>query len=117
MGRPDSRPTRPSYPINNIDSTGSHSVSHVLCKYPSWMSCHLINETVSQFLRPRWRSLYAARKRQRDAASQLPELPQSFFGWIPALYKITEEEVLAAAGLDAFVVCRRSPQGIVGRCL
>ena len=59
-----------------------------------------------QFLRPRWTSLYAARKRQKNAASILPELPDTFFGWIPALYRITEDEVLASAGLDAFVVSR-----------
>lgn len=56
------------------------------------------------FLRPRWTSLYAARKRQKNAASSLPELPDTFFGWIPALYRITEDQVLASAGLDAFVV-------------
>ncbi|KAI9812509.1 MAG: hypothetical protein M1832_000403 [Thelocarpon impressellum] len=55
------------------------------------------------FLRPRWKSMYAARKRQNDAAAVLPELPDSFFGWIPVLYGITDEEVLASAGLDAFV--------------
>ena len=55
-------------------------------------------------LRPRWTSLYAARKRQKNAASVLPELPDTFFGWIPALYQISEEEVLASAGLDAYVV-------------
>lgn len=57
-----------------------------------------------QVLRPRWTGLYAARKRQRDAAARLPELPDSMFGWIPILYRISEEEVLAAAGLDAYVV-------------
>ena len=56
------------------------------------------------FLRPRWTTLYAARKRQKNAASILPELPDTFFGWIPALYRITEDQVLASAGLDAFVV-------------
>ncbi|KAK4696831.1 calcium permeable stress-gated cation channel, partial [Lecanoromycetidae sp. Uapishka_2] len=55
------------------------------------------------FARPRWTGLYAARKRQKNAASILPELPDTFFGWLPALYRITEEEVLASAGLDAFV--------------
>ncbi|KAI9684151.1 MAG: hypothetical protein M1829_003421 [Trizodia sp. TS-e1964] len=54
-------------------------------------------------LRPRWKSLYAARKRQKDAASSLPELPDTFLGWIPVLYRISEEEVLESAGLDAFV--------------
>ncbi|KAI1806419.1 DUF221-domain-containing protein [Daldinia bambusicola] len=54
-------------------------------------------------LRPRWKTLYAARKRQNDPKIALPALPDSFFGWIPALYRITEEQVLASAGLDAFV--------------
>ncbi|KAL8653351.1 MAG: hypothetical protein Q9210_002153 [Variospora velana] len=54
-------------------------------------------------LRPRWTGLYAARKRQKNAASNLPVLPDTFFGWIPVLYKISEEQVLASAGLDAYV--------------
>ncbi|KAF7938324.1 hypothetical protein BELL_0283g00080 [Botrytis elliptica] len=54
-------------------------------------------------LRPKWKSLYAARKRHVDAAANLPELPDTFFGWIPILYRVTEEQVLASAGLDAYV--------------
>ncbi|KAF2671282.1 DUF221-domain-containing protein [Microthyrium microscopicum] len=54
-------------------------------------------------LRPRWPSLYAARKRTRDEAEVLPDLPPSLFGWIPALWRVSEEQVLASAGLDAFV--------------
>ncbi|KAK3694426.1 hypothetical protein B0T22DRAFT_70910 [Podospora appendiculata] len=54
-------------------------------------------------LRPRWKSLYAARKRHSDRAVGLPALPDTFFGWIPALYRITEQQVLASAGLDAYV--------------
>ncbi|KAL2807993.1 hypothetical protein BJX63DRAFT_53775 [Aspergillus granulosus] len=54
-------------------------------------------------LRPKWTELYAARRRQRRAALHLPELPDSFFGWIPVLYRINEEQVLQSAGLDAFV--------------
>ncbi|KAK2879424.1 hypothetical protein FQN49_000884 [Arthroderma sp. PD_2] len=54
-------------------------------------------------LRPRWGALYAARRKMRSAASRLPDLPDSMFGWIPVLYKITDEEVLASGGLDAFV--------------
>ncbi|KAK7747735.1 hypothetical protein SLS62_008879 [Diatrype stigma] len=54
-------------------------------------------------LRPRWKTLYAARKRWTDPKIALPHLPDSFLGWIPALYKVTEEQVLATAGLDAFV--------------
>ncbi|KAK8207182.1 hypothetical protein IWZ01DRAFT_438804 [Phyllosticta capitalensis] len=55
------------------------------------------------FLRPRWEGLYAARKKQNDEATALPELPKSLFGWIPALWKITDQQVLASAGLDAYV--------------
>ncbi|KAK3935824.1 DUF221-domain-containing protein [Diplogelasinospora grovesii] len=54
-------------------------------------------------LRPRWKTLYAARKRYLNPAVGLPALPDSFFGWIPALYRVTEQQVLASAGLDAFV--------------
>ncbi|KAI9640789.1 hypothetical protein NHQ30_010629 [Ciborinia camelliae] len=54
-------------------------------------------------LRPKWKSLYAARKRHIDAAAHLPELPDTFFGWMPVLYRVTEEQVLASAGLDAYV--------------
>ncbi|KAK0391457.1 hypothetical protein NLU13_0958 [Sarocladium strictum] len=54
-------------------------------------------------LRPRWPSLYAARKRRLDRDVALPELTDSFVGWMPRLWRITEEQVLAAAGLDAFV--------------
>lgn len=53
-------------------------------------------------LRPKWTQLYNARKKHSKSAARLPELPKSFFGWIPALYAITSEEVLASAGLDAF---------------
>ncbi|KAL6706884.1 hypothetical protein ACN47E_005027 [Coniothyrium glycines] len=55
------------------------------------------------FLRPRWKGLYAARKKQNDLATALPELPDSFFGWILPLWRITDEQVLASAGLDAYV--------------
>lgn len=56
-----------------------------------------------QFLRPRWPSLYAARRRYLDPQIALPILPDSFLGWIPALYRVTDAQVLASAGLDAFV--------------
>ncbi|KAJ0312460.1 hypothetical protein COL516b_001542 [Colletotrichum fioriniae] len=55
------------------------------------------------FLRPRWPTLYAARKRRLDPKIGLPPLPDTFLGWIPGLYRVTEEQVLASAGLDAFV--------------
>lgn len=53
-------------------------------------------------LRPRWGGLYAARKRQHDETA-LPELPNSLFGWIVPLWKITDQQILASAGLDAYV--------------
>ncbi|KAJ4344008.1 hypothetical protein N0V95_006428 [Ascochyta clinopodiicola] len=55
------------------------------------------------FLRPRWKGLYAARKKQNNLATALPELPDTFFGWIVPLWKITDKQVLASAGLDAYV--------------
>ncbi|KAJ9249425.1 hypothetical protein DTO207G8_6692 [Paecilomyces variotii] len=55
-------------------------------------------------LRPRWSKLYAARRKQRNAASRLPDLPKSFFGWIPVVWRITDEEVLESAGMDAYVM-------------
>ncbi|KAL2154574.1 hypothetical protein VTH82DRAFT_3250 [Thermothelomyces myriococcoides] len=54
-------------------------------------------------LRPRWKSLYAARRRSSSPFFGLPPLPDTFFGWIPVLYKITEQQVLSSAGLDAYV--------------
>ncbi|KIH91945.1 hypothetical protein SPBR_01308 [Sporothrix brasiliensis 5110] len=55
-------------------------------------------------MRPRWKSLYDARRRRHpDLVSALPVLPDSFFGWLPALLRISEDQVLASAGLDAFV--------------
>jgi calcium permeable stress-gated cation channel len=53
-------------------------------------------------LRPQWTSLYHARKKQSGAASRLPDLPKSLFGWIPVLLRINDAEVLASAGLDAY---------------
>jgi calcium permeable stress-gated cation channel len=56
-----------------------------------------------QILRPRWPELYAARKRRLEARIKLPELSNSFLGWMPKLWRVTDEQVLNLAGLDAFV--------------
>jgi hypothetical protein len=64
---------------------------------------HIPPADLLQILRTRWPGLYAARKKQNGAAESLPDLPNTFFGWIPALWRITEEQVLASAGLDAYV--------------
>jgi hypothetical protein len=47
--------------------------------------------------------LYAARKKQSSRATALPELPDGFLAWILPLWRITNEQVLASAGLDAYV--------------
>ncbi|GAB0133431.1 hypothetical protein EsDP_00001840 [Epichloe bromicola] len=54
-------------------------------------------------LRPRWPALYSAHKRRLHPHVDLPTLTDSFFGWIPQLYRINEKQILAASGLDAFV--------------
>jgi Uncharacterized integral membrane protein len=64
------------------------------------------DELWRQIIRPKWSKLYAARRKQRNAASRLPELPKSLFGWIPVVWRITDEEVLESAGMDAYVVSR-----------
>ncbi|KAK9238332.1 hypothetical protein V1525DRAFT_401263 [Lipomyces kononenkoae] len=52
-------------------------------------------------VRTQWPQVYAARASRLH--TNIPALPKSMFGWIPALYSITEEQVLDHAGLDAFV--------------
>ena len=52
-------------------------------------------------LRTRWPGLYAARKKHVDRG-ELPELPDTMFGWIAPLWRITDQQVLASAGLDAY---------------
>ena len=80
-------------------SAAAHS-SHFAYDSDSSLQCFVANP--QQFLRPRWSELYHARKEQSEAAARLPELPKSWFGWIPILYSIPDEEVLASAGLDAY---------------
>ena len=53
------------------------------------------------FLRTRWPGLYAARKKHVDNG-ELPVLPDTMFGWIAPLWRITDSQVLASAGLDAY---------------
>lgn len=47
--------------------------------------------------------MYAARKKSHSAADSLPELPNSLFGWMPAIWRINEAQLLHSAGLDAYV--------------
>eukprot|EP01083_Nonionella_stella_P034805 95150_1 len=70
------------------------------------------------FLRTRFPYVFSPRAiilrrqdfRQRDPRRPIqplpPNLPNSFFGWIPAVYNITEEEVVELAGLDALLFLR-----------
>ncbi|KAF2149830.1 DUF221-domain-containing protein [Myriangium duriaei CBS 260.36] len=57
-------------------------------------------------LRPRWNGLFAARKTRKEDTRNLPELPNSFLGWMIPLWRITDQQVLASAGLDAYVFLR-----------
>jgi hypothetical protein len=61
------------------------------------------------YLRPKWKSLFAARKQVKNSAATLPELPDTLLGWVPTLWAVTEQQVLASAGLDAFVVSLLDP--------
>ena len=63
---------------------------------------------IHQILRPKWTTLYNARKKQSAAALRLPQLPKTMFGWVPVVYRISEEEVLASAGLEAYAACIRT---------
>ena len=104
VGSADSCQDRFSHTGHHLYCAWAERLPDVLC-----MSYHISRgfdtDFGPKFLRPRWTGLYAARKRQKNDAAKLPELPDTTFGWIPVLYSITEEEVLASAGLDAFVVC------------
>jgi Late exocytosis, associated with Golgi transport len=37
--------------------------------------------------------------------SKVPTLSEGLFSWIPQLWRVTDDQVLEAAGLDAYVVC------------
>jgi hypothetical protein len=39
-----------------------------------------------------------------DPGGKLPNLGDGMFSWIPQLWKVTDDQVLEAAGLDAYVV-------------
>jgi hypothetical protein len=71
--------------------------------YSSPLLVYITDCSPHQALRPRWKSLYVARKRHADPLVGLPGLPDTFLGWIPVLYRITEQQVLSSAGLDAYV--------------
>ncbi|KAH3686702.1 hypothetical protein WICPIJ_002346 [Wickerhamomyces pijperi] len=52
------------------------------------------------YLRYRWPHIYAVRTlRKKD----LKSLPNSYFGWLAALYRVTDEQILEHSGLDAYV--------------
>jgi hypothetical protein len=66
-------------------------------------------------LRTKWSQFYMALGRSRGTffsldrvlmgiGSKLPTLSRDLFSWIPQVWKITDDQVLEAAGLDAYVV-------------
>lgn len=67
-------------------------------------------------LRTKWSHFYMALLQQRgvsynfatadtNVGSKLPALTGGLLSWIPQVWKITDDQVLEAAGLDAYVVC------------
>ena len=40
----------------------------------------------------------------RSVGSKLPSLNRGLLSWIPQVWKVTDDQVLEAAGLDAYVV-------------
>lgn len=70
-------------------------------------------------LRTKWSQFYMALGRSRGMSpklvfgscvdvgigSKLPTLSRGLFSWILQLWRITDDQVLEAAGLDAYVVC------------
>jgi hypothetical protein len=43
--------------------------------------------------------------------SKLPSLKRGLLSWIPQVWRVTDDQVLEAAGLDAYVVCPIIPVG------
>ncbi|CCE80119.1 Piso0_003218 [Millerozyma farinosa CBS 7064] len=58
--------------------------------------------TLFCILRYRWPHIYAVRT-LRNRATNIKSLPTSFFGWVKEVFYITDDEVLAYSGLDAYV--------------
>eukprot|EP00123_Amoebidium_parasiticum_P000769 comp11670_c0_seq1/m.6194 comp11670_c0_seq1/g.6194 ORF comp11670_c0_seq1/g.6194 comp11670_c0_seq1/m.6194 type:complete len:776 (-) comp11670_c0_seq1:261-2588(-) len=56
-------------------------------------------------MRTKHRRIYAPREKLLNDL-RIPHLPQSLFGWIVPLIKLTDDQVLEAAGLDALVLVR-----------
>ncbi|KAF0519158.1 DUF221-domain-containing protein [Gigaspora margarita] len=56
------------------------------------------------FLRKRWSTMFAPRSRLRLDGLAPKTLPDSFFGWIVTLFKMSEDDVLDVVGLDAAVL-------------
>ena len=94
------QPERLQSPIDHFYRVRSQRICVLLREHLT--VAHALLTDIPQILRPKWSELYHARKQQSNAASRLPELPDSLFGWIPVLYGISHEEVLASAGLDAY---------------
>ncbi|RPA76234.1 DUF221-domain-containing protein [Ascobolus immersus RN42] len=108
-------------PLNPRHKQKAHGTQLVIS-----ISLGLLAFTLFCFLRPRWQRIYASRALSLrnsgtvtttgspgsgsggqltapTARSALPTLPQGMFAWIPVIYNISEHQVLASAGLDAFV--------------
>ncbi|ORY07751.1 DUF221-domain-containing protein [Basidiobolus meristosporus CBS 931.73] len=64
-------------------------------------------------LRNRWKEFYSPKTSWRGPQNPLPPLPRTIFSWIPALYRIKENDIMSSAGLDAVMCLRFWKMGLV----
>ncbi|KAK3702359.1 hypothetical protein LTR37_014933 [Vermiconidia calcicola] len=83
------------FSIFEDDSDGRQNLDSLLGLYNT-------RDKTIQIAVPRWTALYAARKQQKNEATVLPELPDSLFGWLLPVWRITDQQLLASAGMDAY---------------
>lgn len=63
------------------------------------------------FLRRRWPHLYAVRTLRKSLIYNR-RLPNNLFKWVPAVLRISEDELLECSGLDAYVVLAFFKMGV-----
>lgn len=59
----------------------------------------------------RWTVIFAPRKNMRR--QKPPKLPDTFFGWVIPLIRISQEQMIDKVGLDAVIVNKRMIVNIV----
>ncbi|KAK9767381.1 hypothetical protein K7432_002866 [Basidiobolus ranarum] len=67
-------------------------------------------------LRNKWKGFYSPKTNWKSLQGSLPTLPPTIFTWIPALYRIEENEIMSSAGLDAVMCLRFWRMGLIAFC-